>query len=332
MDNIDRHLQICREQGLSVHNSDEIYNSNTYGTPFKRKVQTRVLPRFKELISTIVNNTKITIRGFYYHLAQSPNPDVRIDISTGEKSTRAYANVMRIVNRARLGGLIPFKSIVDDTDLEGTWQYKIPINQYLTYMTLNYRSNWFEKQDCYVEVWLEKRALKRTVKSTADTLGVLTSCSGKAPTWSQVHSAIQRFKYFGKNENYILYFGDLDPSGKDMYRWLDEEAFNVLRFNKVELIEVALNPSDVKTYNLVTLPLKTGSRKQQKLVEWYKDNYYADYGVELDALEPHILKQKVEDAILDKLDIRVIDKKKHDDKQAIDEMNDMLSSLDLDTA
>jgi hypothetical protein len=37
------------------------------------------------------------------------------------------------------------------------------IDKFLSEMSEGYRSNWFENQGCYVEVWLEKRALEQVI-------------------------------------------------------------------------------------------------------------------------------------------------------------------------
>ena len=275
------------------------------------------------MVSFVNKHKRITPRQYYYHSIQT----LGLDVSTSQKAINTYARIDYIINKARLGGIIPFESIIDTTSLYGTQQYSFSIETFLAYQSLNYRSIWFEKQDCYVEVWIEKEALSRIANEIADTLGVYVSCSGGRNTWSQIHSAIQRFKAMDKEVNWILYFGDLDPTGKDILQWL-REAFPTLKCYNVEFEEVALNIKDVEQFNLARLPLKSHQR-QKKMLQWYKNNY-CDYGTELDALEPNILKEKIQEAILSKLDSDVIKEKQEEDSVAIQNMQNQLKKLELE--
>jgi hypothetical protein len=299
-----KHVRILSEQGLPF--VGVAYFSDTFDTPFQRKISDKNLPIYKELVSFQRIHKSFTIRQFYYHLIQCGNPSLGA----------SYEKTKRIVNRARLGGIIPFGSVLDDTDLLGTKQQNLTIEEFLKNKTVEYRSNWFENQDCYVEVWLEKRALERVIFPITDYYGVYLSCSGKNPTWSQVYSAIQRFKEFHKPYNYILYLGDLDPQGKDMVRWLEEEAFRVLEFEDVTIQPLALNLSHANDPKLNLY--RTYILKGRKSVrEWYQNTFGIDYTIELDALEPNLLRSIVEKGILAKLDAKEIERKRKEDEKQI---------------
>lgn len=320
---IDKHRRICYEAGLPVPRTEDVHFSLTYGTPFKQKIQIKVLHIYQELFSFINQQNEINIRQFMYHLLQSNKPEFQsFDVSTTAKADAFYAKIQHHVNRCRLAGLIPFDSITDSTSLYGTDQYDMSLSEYLQMQSLNYRSDWFKYQDCYVEIWIEKEGLVRTISQVTDNLGVYLSCAGGRTTWSQVNSAIERFKKIGKEKNYILYFGDFDPIGKDIPRWLREEAFRTLNFPNVEIIEVALNRSDIRVYALKELPLKK-PKNLKNLVDWFIDNYN-DKGVELDALSPNVLRQKVRDAILSYLNINEIERCRGSDQQEIQKISQIL--------
>jgi hypothetical protein len=311
-------LDICNSGKIEV--VGDIYPNSRFGIPFKR-LNKETFYQLRDLVSFVNKHKNITPRQYYYHAIQT----LGLDVSTSQKATNAYARIDYIINKARLGGIIPFKSIIDTTSLYGTRQYSFPIETFLTYQSLKYRSIWFENQDCYVEVWIEKEALSRIASEVADNLGVYVSCSGGRNTWSQIHSAAQRFKAMGKETNYILYFGDLDPTGKDILQWL-REAFPTLKCHNVEIEEVALNIEDVERFNLARLPLKS-HQKQKKMLQWYLDNY-CNYGTELDALEPDSLRKKIHDAILSKLDDEIIKGKRVEDSVTIQRINTQLEKLE----
>lgn len=311
-----RHIEILNEQGLPFEG--KFYYSKTYGTPFTKRLPKKELPRYKALVDFQRRHQFFTIRQFYYHLIQSQDPNIRLNANTTRDSELAYAKTKRLVNRARLAGIIPFNSVLDDTDLLGTPQQFCTIEEYLQKKAEDYRSNWFVYQDCYLEVWLEKKALEGVIYPVTDCYGVYLSCSGKNPTLSQVYSAIQRFKQFNKPMNYILYLGDLDPQGKDMVRWLQEEAFKILEYDdKVEVIPLALNLEHANdpTLNLHRIPSLKGRRS---VVEWYKKTYKIDYSIELDALDPTTLRKIVERGILERLDPIEIENRRKADKTAIE--------------
>ena len=63
------------------------------------------------------------------------------------------------------------------------------------------------------------------------------------------------------------------------------------------------------------------------MLQWYKDSY-CEYGTELDALEPDVLKKKIEDAILGKLEYETIKEKQREDSIAIKRIREKLKGLE----
>lgn len=310
-----RHYEICRRDNLPV--IGPVYRS------FERRRQRRVLHFYHELIDFVNLHGKVSDRQFYYHLVEQPvDSPLHLDVSTKKKADAAYSKVIGLTVTCRLAGLIPLDSIVDDTDLLGTTQYNCPIEDYLSNQIYGYRSNWFENQDVYVEVWLEKRALSRIFYDITNPYGVYLSVSGKYPSWAQVKSAIDRFENNGKDNDIILYFGDLDCTGKDMPRFL-REAFPTLGFNNVSIEEIAINVADVEEYSLPRIPLK----RKDKRLPWFMETFHIDYGVEIDALPPDILRQTIRDSILEYLDVDEINRKREEDRQAKLDILDVLENL-----
>jgi len=302
MNQLLKHHRICREQELPV--------VHTVYRPFKRKRQKRQLPFYHELLEFVIEHRYITDRQFYYHLVEQPSDSpIRLDVSTTRKAKNAYAKVIDLTVTCRLGGIISLDSILDDTLLLGTNQCDYPIQTHLIRQADEYRSNWFEKQRYYVECWLEKRALSRIFLSITDDYGVYLSVSGRYPSLAQVKSAIDRFEHYDKPK-VILYFGDLDPTGKDMPRYL-RDTFPELGCDNVTIKEIAVNVADVEEYDLPKIPLKA----KDKRTKWYKKKFNVDYGVEIDALPPSTLRQKIATSIQEYIDTEKLNRKKREDKQ-----------------
>ncbi len=68
--------------------------------------------------------------------------------------------------------------------------------------------------------------------------------------------------------------------------------------NDVEVVLIA----DVEDFNLVKNPVKDKDKRKR----WFIETHGIDYDVELDALEPDILRSKIDDAILDYIDLDVV--------------------------
>ncbi len=226
----------------------------------------------------------VTVRQVYYVLVS------RQDINNNYNE---YKRIIRILKNGRLAGLINFNNIIDDTrDAEKTPSWK-SMNDLLSAAVDQYRSDWWIGQPRHVEVWLEKRALRRILYPLTNEYDVYLCTGGGYQSWSQVWAARARFLAKNDVNLKILYFGDLDPSGKDMPRDI-RERFKTLGL-EIDVIEVALTKEDILDYNLPKNPSKkTDSRK-----DWYQKKYGIDYAVELDALPPEILQEKVKGAIAD---------------------------------
>lgn len=94
----------------------------------------------------------------------------------------------------------------------------------------------------------------------------------------------------------ILYLGDFDPSGEDIFRHIKDEVSE--RFPNVILEKVAIAKKDIRKYRLPTIPAKRTDPRYRKFVE-----KHGRRGVELDALPPPILLERVSLAILRYMDM-----------------------------
>ena len=105
--------------------------------------------------------------------------------------------------------------------------------------------------------------------------------------WSSIHTAAERFE--GQKVT-VLYYGDFDPSGDDMVRSLRERLGQLGSFPAI--IKVALSMDDVTRYNLPPNLTKPTDSRQAAFVE-----KNGDVSVELDALEPAILRARLIEAV-----------------------------------
>lgn len=113
-------------------------------------------------------------------------------------------------------------------------------------------------QSYHVEVWVEKVGLLPDVERAVEGLDIQCRSVGGFPPWEFVYDNIESIKTYLNDRReeakfVILYLGDLDPSGRDIPRQLEESLkfFNL----DVELRWVGINPEHVDKYNLPETPL-----------------------------------------------------------------------------
>ena len=101
-------------------------------------------------------------------------------------------------------------------------------------------------------------------------------------------------------EPVMLYFGDFDPSGMEMLEAMETTLRDELGVNGLEFKRIALLKDDIFTHKLPHEPtaLKKADTRAKKHVK-----KYGELAVELDALRPDVLEQKIEDAIGSEMDV-----------------------------
>ncbi len=145
-----------------------------------------------------------------------------------------------------------------------------------------------------VLVALEKDALSRLFVETANRYRVQVYATRGYSSYTFLNDMAQDFD--GKKENVVLYFGDFDPSGRDIERDLEDR---LIRYGagKFEIRRIALTEDQIREYNLPPMP-----EDADTLAKLERDPRTAKYGmefaVELDAIEPPVLQGLIENAIL----------------------------------
>lgn len=232
---------------------------------------------------------QITLRQLYYRL-----------VSVGLKNClQSYKRVVAVLGEARKEGLVPYEAFEDrDRALVGSTESEIKVlseeietakEQVMAWLN-NYRLNRWSNQPYYVEVWIEKKALQGVLQefTWSDRIG-LFACKGY-PSLSALSEASQRFIQARDqgHEPVIIYLGDYDPTGEDIPRSIEASMIELFGVS-VKVDRIALTEEQVRAYNLPPAPVKdTDSRSA---------NWTGLGQVELDALEPSLLKTMTRKAI-----------------------------------
>lgn len=220
----------------------------------------------------------LTLRQLYYQFVSRdliPNTE------------RSYKNLGTIITKARMAGMISWDAIEDrNREFNKPWSNE-NLHEIVSQLPLYCKFDQWERQENYVEVWVEKEALGNIVSRACGKFDVpYMSCKGYMSS-SEAWRAGQRFAKAieaGK-ECTLLHFGDHDPSGIDMTRDNRERIDLFSDFpHEVHVNRVGLNMDQVDAYNPPPNPTKiTDSRS---------DDYIKKFGNtswELDALEPSVI-------------------------------------------
>lgn len=234
-----------------------------------------------------------------------------------------YDKLGETINAARLAGLIDWDHLEDRTrNLEAlsTWDTPAAIISSAAY---SYREPVWERQDAYVEVWVEKEALAGVVARAADAWAApYFSCRGYV-SQSEMWRAAQRLgeRIDDGKSVVILHLGDHDPSGIDMTRdiadrlamFLDGDGRDSSMLN---VDRIALNMDQVRRYSPPPNPAKFTDSRAHEYVRRFGTSSW-----ELDALDPPTLRALIEAHIEDQVDMDAWEAAKAEQEEARKALN-----------
>lgn len=241
--------------------------------------------------------------------------------SMGKNNT---AKVSRLSVIARESGKLPWGWIVDPTRQEqgvGTWSDPVAFGRTVQKA---YRLNKWDAQPVHVSVWSEKSTIEGTLRPVLEEyevpFQVLHGWSGATPVWDAAQANLNR-----SQDTLILYVGDYDPSGmgmsdQDLPQRLARYSTNTPEEKDLspELVRGILDQARIKIQRIALTDhdgaaLGAGTRfpasdkQTDSRHDWFVRNY-GQWCWELDALSPNILRLRVENAIVETLDMEVWDR------------------------
>lgn len=244
-----------------------------------------LIARCNEVIATYRGQGfTLTLRQLYYQM---------VSRNIIENTERSYKRLGDLVNNARLAGRIDWHAIADtgrNLQQQSHWATPAQIIESARY---SFRLDKWEGQKYRPEVWVEKQALESVIASACRPLDVpYFACKGYNSQSEQWAAGRRLAGYVsGGYTPIIFHLGDHDPSGIDMTR--DNTERLAMFMGGVEVRRLALNMIQVEEYNPPPNPAKeTDSRFKD-----YRDQY-GDSSWELDALEPRVLVDMIQAAIL----------------------------------
>lgn len=205
-----------------------------------------------------------------------------------DKSEKGYKWICERSALMRKSGAIKWRSIVDmsrGVRQVHTWEN---VHHFLADMSGSYRMEKWSLMPERLEVWCEKDAILPVIQATVDKWELpLYSCKGY-PSLSLLEEA--RSMWDKGQGVAMLYFGDSDPTGKDIPRHILKEMKSRALCEDVSLRECAVTPEQIEELSLPTRPTKSGDSRAAK---WQGES------VEVDAIPPEKLRQILEHSITD---------------------------------
>ncbi len=252
----------------------------------------RTLELIEAARSVLEANNPMTLRQVYYQLVAA---------HILENCRSEYQRLSGALVKGRQEGIVPWEWIEDRTRRPRDVSMWRDVQDFMNTVRLAYRRDVWARQPRYVVLWVEKDALSAVFEDIAADYGMTVVVGRGYNSWSVRRELADRFVDLGKEDRaVVLYFGDFDPSGEDIFRDLAEgfEVFGIYPTLK----KVALTRQDVLDHDLPPDFTKKTDSRSRRFVE-----RHGDMAVELDALPLQVLRNKIRDAIEEHMDMEALE-------------------------
>lgn len=280
---------------------------------------------YRLVSKNLIPNTRTSYKGLSHQLVKARESG-DVDGSKIEDRSRQVLGLVSILNTDKdLNSAVQVRGY-------GDWGFEDPdtclevFKTFLQEAWQGYDKPMWTDQPKQVIIALEKDALSRLFLQIAAEYRInvyATKGYGSYTFINDLAGTLQDDK-----EKVILYFGDLDPSGRDIQRDLKERLVRYYGSRDFTVVRIALTPEQVSQYNLPPMP-----EDAETLAKLQRDTrtktYGLDYAVELDALEPPVLQELIKAAITSQIDNEKWQAKIEQSKKEQHELRERLESLIL---
>jgi hypothetical protein len=234
---------------------------------------------YRLVSKNLIPNTKASYKGLSHQLVKARESGEVDDSRIEDRSRKKQGNGDY--------GYEDSEDFVEDRvqRLKDSWEY----------FTLK---QWTD-QPKQVIVALEKDALSRLFVDIADGYRIHVYATRGYGSYTFVNDMAGDLN--ADKEVVVLYFGDYDPSGRDIQRDLKERLVKYCGRDDFTVVRIALTPEQIAEYNLPPMP-----EDKETLAKLQRDprtkTYGMTYAVELDAIEPNELQKLIKSAIIAQID------------------------------
>ena len=204
--------------------------------------------------------------------------------------------VSRNLVTAREEGTIPWEWIVDESreaERVATWEDPESI---IEQAVTQYRKDYWLDQPDWIEIWSEKGTVRGALSSVLNEYGLTFRVMHGFGSATSINAVAQATMDSSKPLT-ILYIGDYDPSGLYMSE-VDIPARFKRYSGRATITRIALTADDVPGLPSFEAATKVGDPRHK----WFRQ-HYGKQCWELDAMPAPLLRQRVEDEVLRRLDV-----------------------------
>lgn len=216
-----------------------------------------------------------------------------------ENKDQSYKRLGDIIADARKAGLISWTAIEDRGRGIKPWLIEEDEQEVLNGIERQFALDYWERQNTYVEVWVEKDALSSVIERPCRRYRApYMPCKGYLSA-SEAWRSGQRFRkaYEDGRRCVLIHLGDHDPSGIDMTRDNGDRVTVFSHHSEVEVRRIALNMDQIEEFNPPPNPAKVTDSRAADYIERFGDTSW-----ELDALEPSELDRLISNELLSLID------------------------------
>lgn len=187
--------------------------------------------------------------------------------------------------------MLPYEWLADNTRWQRKQRTFDSVEQALLDTAKFYRKALWSNAHAYVEVWLEKDALSGVIYPITNMFDVPLMVARGYASLSFLHEAATFINDLAV-PTYIYHFGDFDPSGVNAAEKIEETLRELAPDAEIHFRREAVTEWHIKILDLPTRPTKSSDSRAKK---------FGEISVELDAINPNLLRHMVESVIIQHL-------------------------------
>ena len=245
----------------------------------QRSTKAEVEARRKALLDIIADGKPMTVRQVFYQATVH---------GLVEKAETGYSKVQTDLTLMRRDGVLRYDWLADNT----RWQRKPrtfdSVEDALKETAAFYRKNLWRDADSYVEIWMEKDALAGVIYPITSMYDVPLMVARGYASLSFLYNAAEYINQLDVPA-YIYHLGDYDPPGVNAGEKIEETLRELAPNAEIYFERIAVTPEQIEAWNLPTRPTKKTDTRAK--------SFGSELSVELDAIDPNVLRSLVQDAI-----------------------------------
>ncbi len=242
------------------------------------------------LFEIVAENEPVTVRGAFY-LASSPGVVPKTE-------NEGYHPVQRELLKMRREGVIPWGWIPDGSRSRFGYRRYGGLDSYARQVAANYRRDYWHDSPEYVEIWLEKEALRSVISPVViEEFGLDLYVTKGQPSVSYLYDAAEDLIRDGQT-TYVYVLADFDPGGLRIFDRTKHELHGFVNdAAELHVRRLALTPYRIQYYDLLT---RLGKEKDPNAAQFAER--FGDRCVELDAMPPNTLRGLVREKLESHMD------------------------------